>query len=135
MYDFIATLQQKRPANYKQVLTNRFVPLTAHISNLIGQARADPNWEADDAARQTITTLQDNLYNDCTGWIRKGDLMCLWDTMASYQPHWPEAAYLRDAPTVPKVPTVPTVSTIHQRTAGQGEAVMRLRPQPRIKYA
>ncbi|KAG6364396.1 hypothetical protein INS49_005997 [Diaporthe citri] len=137
MYDFIPTSGNRRPPNFKQVLTDRFVPLTAHISNLIGQAKANRDWEADAAARQTITTLQDDLYNDCsgTGWIMKNDPMCLWDMMGSYQPPWPEAAYLRDVPTVPKVPTVPTVSTMHQRTAGQGVAVMRLRPQPRIKYA
>lgn len=126
MADRIHSWNQKRPSNYKDVVDLHFKPLTVYVSGLIAQAEADPDWEIDAQSAATLQGLQNNVYKNCTGptWIAKKDNMCLWDKMGNVQVQnpWPPAAYLNDT------------ATSRQRTAGQGAAVMTLRPQPRIKY-
>lgn len=121
MSDRVSGWENNVPANFDQVHNDRFAPLAAHVSSLIGKAKADENWSVDQADLTTLATLQGDLYADCKTWIGKGQRLNEWDRMQGAQTFWGPAEYLKDVPTA------------QPRTA-QGAAKMKLRPLVRVKY-
>lgn len=113
---------QDIPANYRQVIEDRFIPLTKHISDLIEQARADPDWNADAKDIYHLDGFKNQLYFDCKKWIAKGDRICLWDTIGNEPHYWAHAGYLRDE------------GSVQTRDVNQADGTKSLRPQVRINY-
>lgn len=109
------------PKNYKDVINNRFVPFTGHVSNLIKQAKETPGWNVSAADLNTLDQLDTALYQDIIKWKGKGDKLCAWDAMGKEQNPWAHAGCLRDEKTKPS------------RNVNQGDSTKKLRPQVRIK--
>lgn len=120
MSDRVAGWKQP-PANFEKVHNDRFAPLTAHVTSLIGKAKADEDWTVDEADSTTLAKLQRELYTECKTWAVKGQRLNEWDRMQFAQTFWGPAEYLKDVPTA------------QPRTA-QGAAKMKLRPLVRVKY-
>lgn len=118
-----AMWKKKKPANFDDVHTKRFKPFCAHVSSLINKAKLNKDWTSSAADRNTLGALHQDLINDCSTWKAKGDQVPQWNRMGRWQYVWGPASYLRGQAT-----------TVQPRTAGQGTAAMRLRPQVRIQY-
>lgn len=117
--------KKKLPTNFKHVLNNRFKPFCTHIASLIKKAKASAAWVADQADLATIDQLYTNMINDCSKWKVRGRKNAQWielETLVQQDP-WVPANYLKGEPT--------PVS----RTVQKGNAVMKLRPQARVKYS
>lgn len=117
--------QQKPPTNLKHVLNNRFKPFCIYIASLIKKAKADAAWQADQADLATLDQLYTNIINDCSKWKVKGEKNAHWDELVTLVQRYPwvPANYLEGGRT--------PVSRIVQK----GDAVMKLRPQARVKYS
>lgn len=120
------TKPQKPPTNLNDVINNRFKPFCAHIASLIKKAKEDADWMADQADTQTIANLITGILKGCWTWkLKGGDKDPYWvkmQTLAKNYP-WTPAAYLE------------TPRTAVPRIVQKGSAVMKLRPQARVKYS
>lgn len=120
--DRVVSWGKQTPANLQDVYENRWKPFCAHVASLIKKAKADEKWTADVADTNTTIKLRNELTTDCLTWKIKAtdDDQITKMSMAKYT--WPPADYLKGQPTA------------QSRSAGQGGAEMKLRPQVRIKY-
>lgn len=109
------------PANVKKVVDDRWKPYCAHIASLIKKAKENEDWTMDAADGNILVTLRAELLQDCQTW-KFGSQFDEFTRTANPNFAWPPADYMRDLPTA------------QSRSAGQGSAVMKLRPQPRVKY-
>lgn len=118
--------KKKWPTNFNHVLNNRFKPFCTFIASLIKKAKANAAWVADQADLVTLNQLYTNMTNDCLKWkVNKGGKNGQWielETLVQQYP-WAPANYLANGPT-----PVP-------RNIQMGGAVMKLRPQARVKYS
>lgn len=114
-------LWKQTPANFQDVYENRWKPFCAHVASLINKAKADEDWTADVADTNTTIKLHDDLVTDCLTWKFKANNDDEITKISKAIYPWPPADYLKGQPTA-------------SRSAGQGGAVMKLRPQVRIKY-
>lgn len=119
------TGERKPPTNLKHVLNNRFKPFCTHIASLIQKAKADAAWMADQADTATLNQLYTNMTNDCLTWKVKGETNAHWNELVTLLQRYPwvPANYLASGP-----------SPVN-RVVQKGDAVMKLRPQARVKYS
>lgn len=126
MMDRVATwpklTNQKQPPNYVEVINTTFPALTQHISHLISQAKANPDWSISAEDLGLLDLRRNNLLQACKTWKQKNETQSLWITMAREPVAWAHGGYLRDEPTK------------QSRTVAQGAGTMKLRPKVRINY-
>lgn len=116
---------KKPPTNLNAVLKNRFKPFCAHIASLIKKAKEDADWKVDQADHQALQKLFSDMVKDCSKWKLKNDTHELWIEMLglAHNYPWPPADYLK------------SLATPVSRGFRKGDAVMKLRPQVRVKYS
>lgn len=115
----VAEAKQK-PINYAAAHA-AFQRFTAHVTNLIASARNDPKWSATTDNIATFDQNKIDVVGFCSQW-RQGTTQ-IWTMYSTFQPHWAQAAYLRDLPTP------------RERAISKSDgARITLRPQARIHY-
>lgn len=120
--DRVATWDQKRPENYEKVINTHFPALTKHVSHLISQAKATPDWKISAEDLKLLDQHRNHLLQECKKWKHNKETQSVWEIMGREPVAWAQAGYLRDE------------MTKRSRIVAQGAGTMKLRPKARIRY-